>query len=392
MDNKLQKVEELSDGMRAYLREGDLSRLPLAEKDRVLVKMCEHYSLDPILRPFILIKLNGKEVWYPTKSATDQVAAKFNLTREIVEIKENVDRGILECRVRISAEGSNRVETCIAAVPIIEFGRNEKGVIVGKIMAGEAYANALMRVETKAKRRATLGWLGIAEDYDPLENQRAYTEAKTLEAEQIAESDEKEKRRVGRPSRADVEARALAEKEPDRIHLAEQVENVSKLEKADTKTNHETQPRVNGKFAPKPKVIESELEVENEVPTVQVEAPEKELKIENVPLVKPEVVADTKHNGSINYLHYSRQNDSHKHFMRVALESLGLDWTNVEHVKLATKVSIACDGKAPIINKADNQYARTVFVDFVQNEMQKAKADADFIKAEMEKAKTDVPL
>ncbi len=383
MENKVQVIEDLSNGMRAYLRTGDLGMLPEQEKDKVLIKMCEHYCLDPVLRPFILIKLNGKEVWYPTRSATDQVAARFNLTREVIEIKENIERGILECRVRISSEGSGRVETCIAAVPIIEFGRDQGGKIVGHIMKGEAYANALMKVETKAKRRATLGWLGIAEEHDPLENERSYAQAKETEAAKIAADTAEdtppelhEGKRRGRPSRADLEARALAEgrtqhSEKDEIHFADQVENVAKELPPKVETKHfETQPRVNGKFAsknpePKPTIIQ-----------------ENEVKLEDVPLKKepavlPVLKDDTLVDVSPDYIKYSRENDGHKHLMKLTLENLGIDWKKVDHIKMATKVSIACNDQAPIVSKLDNNFAKAIFQDFVAKELKKIQEETE---------------
>lgn len=392
------KNEELSLAIRSYLRTGDLSVLPDVEKDKVLLKMCEHYQLDAVMRPFILIKLNGKEVWYPTKSATDMVAAKFNLTREVLEIKENVERGILECRVKVTQEGSSRTETCISAVSIVEFGRDETGKIVGKIMKGEAYANALMKVDTKAKRRATLGWLGIADYYDPAENERDIVEIRATEARQILEMDEKESenkegKKRGRPSRADIEARAMAEKptEENRLHLAEQLSSLDNLGEEKEKKHYETQPRVNGKFAPKEKPVLEELQdipdtqvapqVENKIKIVS----ENEVTLENIDLIKkePEVTqvpceeVDEKNDFSIdNFIKYNRDNDNHRHMMKLTLDTFGIDWKKAEQVKIASAVSLALNNVAPCFD-SDGQFAKAEFSKAVKHELDKQRKLAD---------------
>lgn len=366
------KDEQLSAAVRAYLRTGDLSMLPDQEKDKVLLKMCEHYSLDPVLRPFILIKLNGKEVWYPTKAATDQVAAKFNLTREVIEIKENIERGIIECRVKITQENSARVETCVAAVSIIEFGRDQSGKVEQRPMRGEAYANALMKVETKAKRRATLGWLGIADMQDPgeetVESKPVTVDSPALPGPNPGNENkaiDEKKRGPGRPSRAEIEARAMTDKPEEKIHLAEQIDALDKIETKQTRQS-------DGKFGPK---IEVEKPIQNEI------------KIESVPLVKKETpietpLAPSNEIGRIpttsNMVTYSRANENHRHLMVNTLGTLGLNFKNSDHVKLATKISVAADGNAPIMDK-DNQFLKREFLEFCDAELKKLNGATEAI-------------
>lgn len=349
MSEIIEKKDELSLAVRAYLRTGDLAMLPDSEKDKVLLKMCEHYSLDPVLRPFILIKLNGKEVWYPTKAATDQVAAKFNLTREVIEIKENIERGILECRVKITQENSNRIETCVAAVSIMEFARNQAtGKVEPQPMRGEAYANALMKVETKAKRRATLGWLGIADMQDPGEESMPESKSVTAEAAlSLApgsavenKTNEEKKRGPGRPSRAEIEARAMGEQ---KIHLSEQMDSLEKIKPQEEKIEKAT-------------VIP---EIPKELPTEFPLAPKTEIGKAFAESIK-----------------YSRENENHKHLMKITLDTLGIDWKNAEQIKIASKVSIACNGMAPIMDK-DNQFLKGEFTSFVDSELKKARGISD---------------
>ena len=364
-------VEELgaTNAMRAYLRSGDLSSLPEAEKDKVLIKMCAHYDLDPILRPFILLTLNGKQVWYPTKAATDQVAAKFNLTREVIEIKENVERGVIECRVKITAPGCERSETCIAAVSITEFQRDSSGKVAPQLMRGETYANALMKVESKAKRRATLGWLGIAESYEAGE----FEIEKISEPQPITIEAETQDKKRGRPSRAEIEAKSMSsepeKKEPERIHLKEQVEAAATIE---TKPTPELKRAPNGKFAPKAKEPEPLPEIEEKKESAVLPP------TPNDNVGKETNITLELHNNmpQKEYVKYSRENDNHKHLMRLTLEQCGIDWKKPDHVKLATKVSLAANGNAPLMD-GENQFAKDVFTSWIKAEIKRIQDEVD---------------
>ena len=87
---------------------------------------------------------------YPTRGATDQLARIHGVNREIIDGPKLMDLGgakllFAACRATLA---TGRVETATAAVPLPS--------------GGEAIANAVMKVETKARRRATLAILGLA--------------------------------------------------------------------------------------------------------------------------------------------------------------------------------------------------------------------------------------
>ncbi len=111
---------------------------------------CEVAGLDPRAQPFQFVQLNGKLVLYPTKSATDQIAAK---------------RGIQMAVVSHVNENDLRVTTVKATMP---DGRSteEIGAVSIKGLMGEALANAYMKAITKAKRRAILSLCGMGGDVD----------------------------------------------------------------------------------------------------------------------------------------------------------------------------------------------------------------------------------
>lgn len=124
---------------------GDLSGLSGAERARFYVQMCEGLGLNPHAQPFAFLKLNGKEVFYATRGATDQLAAIHKLNREIIDGPRVIDLAgtkLVYASCKATLPGG-RFETAVATVPLSDP------------------ANALMRAETKAKRRATLSILGL---------------------------------------------------------------------------------------------------------------------------------------------------------------------------------------------------------------------------------------
>jgi hypothetical protein len=125
---------------------GDLSALAPAQKVAYYRSLCERLKLDPATQPFLPLKLNGKEILYASKACTDQLARVHNVTRTVVDRQMLADAAVYVVVVRAEIPGG-RTEDSTGAVPIS-----------GK---GEGFANALMKAETKAKRRATLSILGL---------------------------------------------------------------------------------------------------------------------------------------------------------------------------------------------------------------------------------------
>ena len=125
---------------------GDLSALSPAEKARHYVATCERLGLNPHTAPFQYLRLNGKEVLYATRGATDQLAALHGLTRTLVDGPKVIDLAgtkLVYCVCKVT-HPNGRFETATATVPLVDP------------------VNVLMRSETKAKRRATLSILSLA--------------------------------------------------------------------------------------------------------------------------------------------------------------------------------------------------------------------------------------
>lgn len=124
---------------------GDISALSPQEKTRYYATLCERLGLDPYTQPFTPLRLNGKEILYASRAATDQLARIHGVTRRVVSRERLEDVYVVTVQASLP---NGRTEDAIGAVPLGG-------------LKGEALANALMKAETKAKRRATLAILGL---------------------------------------------------------------------------------------------------------------------------------------------------------------------------------------------------------------------------------------
>lgn len=125
--------------------EGDLKNLSTAERLRYYGDVCNSVGLNPLTRPFEYLVLNGKTILYARKDCTDQLRKLHG-----VSIRLAFREAIEGCYV-VTASASlpnGRVDESTGVVPI-------------PAQTGEARANALMKAETKAKRRATLSICGL---------------------------------------------------------------------------------------------------------------------------------------------------------------------------------------------------------------------------------------
>jgi hypothetical protein len=104
-------------------------------------------GLDPFTKPFDILRLNGKEVLYCTRSGTQQLNKLHKVSHLITSRDTNQDAGVYIVTSKASLPDGRCTES-IGAVNIAG-------------LKGEAYANAIMKAETKAKRRATLDLLGL---------------------------------------------------------------------------------------------------------------------------------------------------------------------------------------------------------------------------------------
>lgn len=126
---------------------GDLSKLAANDKVKYYNGYCERMGLDPFTKPFDILRLNGREVLYCTRSGTQQLN-KLHQVSHLITSRELIESvGVYQVTSKASLPDGRCTES-IGAVNIAG-------------LKGEAYANAIMKAETKAKRRATLDLLGL---------------------------------------------------------------------------------------------------------------------------------------------------------------------------------------------------------------------------------------
>jgi hypothetical protein len=124
---------------------GDLSGLKPEEKVRYYNIFCESLGLNPVTKPFDIITLNNKQVLYAKKECTEQLR-KINGV-SIVELKKMFDNGLYIVEAK-AQDKTGKIDISTGAVSIIN-------------LKGDNLANAIMKAETKAKRRVTLSICGL---------------------------------------------------------------------------------------------------------------------------------------------------------------------------------------------------------------------------------------
>ena len=153
----MQKVNGQANGVaiERLVALGDLEGLQPLERAAYYRKVCESLGLNPLTQPFAYIKLNGKLTLYAKKDTSDQLRKLHGVSIVIAKREHVSDLCIVTAR---ATTPDGRTDESIGAV-------NLAG------LKGENLANALMKAETKAKRRVTLsicglGWLDETEVAD----------------------------------------------------------------------------------------------------------------------------------------------------------------------------------------------------------------------------------
>jgi hypothetical protein len=140
------KIAALSEEtMTALVLHGNLSKLSPAQKVEYYRGFCERVGLDPATQPFKLLTLNGKEILYCDRGGTAQLNKVHRVSHTITS--RSKDEDIYMVVARASTPDGRQTES-IGAVNIAG-------------LRGEALANAMMKAETKSKRRSTLDLLGL---------------------------------------------------------------------------------------------------------------------------------------------------------------------------------------------------------------------------------------
>lgn len=136
-----------SNAIEKVLIQGDLSQLSEGDRVAYYSRLCESLGLNPLTQPFAYIRLNGKLKLYALREATEQLRRIYSVSVRITS-RELITDSIYVVTAQANLP-DGRCDESIGAVSVIN-------------LQGEALANAVMKSETKAKRRVTLSICGLA--------------------------------------------------------------------------------------------------------------------------------------------------------------------------------------------------------------------------------------
>lgn len=123
---------------------GNIGRLNSEQRVRYVLSLCEKMGLDPARKPFDYIEKGGTVFLYANKGAAEQLRSRHNIS-----ITKSTPQKIDDIYVvTVEVSDGKRSDSGTGAVSIVG-------------LKGEALANAMMKAETKAKRRATLSICGL---------------------------------------------------------------------------------------------------------------------------------------------------------------------------------------------------------------------------------------
>jgi len=136
------KAEDLSVSIRSAISNNNLASLSDEQKDQYYLFMCDALKLNPLTNPLQWVRLNGKLQLYAAKNCAEQLRMIHKLSIKIKEARTDEKTG----QFIVVAEGvtpDGRSDSSLAAVSL-------------QGLKGDALSNAMMKCETKAKRRLTL--------------------------------------------------------------------------------------------------------------------------------------------------------------------------------------------------------------------------------------------
>jgi hypothetical protein len=124
---------------------GDLSGLTATQRLAYYQAVCRSLGLNPLTKPFEYLTLNGKLRLYALRDCADQLRRLHGISIYITNRERLGDIYLVTARAK---DKTGREDESTGAVAL-------------GTLKGDALANALMKCETKAKRRVTLSLAGL---------------------------------------------------------------------------------------------------------------------------------------------------------------------------------------------------------------------------------------
>lgn len=146
---------------------GDLASLNVDQRLSYVKMVCKSVKLNPLTKPFSYIKFDGITQLYINRGGTEQLRMIHKVSTKIVSREISKERELYT----------------VVARAVDPKGREEEAIGVVSIqgLRGKELANAFMRAETKAKRRATLALCGLSQFDSPTGDDEPIKETKSQE-------------------------------------------------------------------------------------------------------------------------------------------------------------------------------------------------------------------
>lgn len=139
------EIARLENKTELVIMQGDLSKLSAEERLSYVNAICEHSGLNPLTRPFDYVTFQGKMILYARKECGEQLRKIHGVSVTKLE-KEIIDESYVVTTYGRDKTGKEDVAT---------------GVVILTGLKGVDRANAMMKAETKSKRRLTLSICGL---------------------------------------------------------------------------------------------------------------------------------------------------------------------------------------------------------------------------------------
>jgi len=143
------------------LIQGDLTPLSTEQRLEYYKAVCKSLGLNPLTRPFDYIYFRetddapAKLVLYALRNCTDQLRKIHRVS--VLSCKTTTDGEYINSETLVR-DATGRTDTGLGVVPLSQWSKKQQK---SYSLSGLALANARMKCETKAKRRATLSLCGL---------------------------------------------------------------------------------------------------------------------------------------------------------------------------------------------------------------------------------------
>ena len=138
-------IEKDTASIEALISTGDIGKMSPEQRIGYYKTLCEATGLNPVGQPFEYMTLQGKTVLYAKRQAAEQLRKLHSISIQIISRTTENDTHSVIAR---ATTPDGRCDESVGAVSIAN-------------LKGDALANALMKAETKAKRRVTLSLCGL---------------------------------------------------------------------------------------------------------------------------------------------------------------------------------------------------------------------------------------